>query len=176
MLSLDNAFHDSDVEDFAGHIRRFLKLGSDATIGITAEPKIDGLSLSLRYEFGRLVTAATRGDGTTGENVTLNARTVASIPNVLGGNPPDVLEVRGEVYMSHADFAALNERQAKDGKPVFANPRNAAAGSLRQLDPTITASRPLQFFAYAWGEVGDAFQHKWAWWRLSNPMAFASTR
>ncbi len=153
MLSLDNAFSDEDVRDFVERIRRFLRLPGDAELGITAEPKIDGLSMSLRYEKGRLVTAATRGDGQTGEDVTANARTIADIPNVLSGDFPDVLEVRGEVYMTQQAFLALNERQAAEGKQTYVNPRNTAAGSIRQLDPSVTASRPLHFFAYAWGEV-----------------------
>ena len=152
MLSLSNAFDDEDVADFVTGIRRFLGLAPEAPLAFTAEPKIDGLSLSLRYENGALVHAATRGDGETGEDVTANARTITDIPERLEG-APEVLEVRGEVYMSHVDFAALNQRQAERGGKTFANPRNAAAGSLRQLDPSITAARPLRFFAYAWGET-----------------------
>ncbi len=150
MLSLENAFDREEVEDFVARIRNFLNLSEAAPLAFTAEPKIDGLSLSLRYEKGRLVQAATRGDGEMGENVTENARTIADIPQRLSG-APEILEVRGEVYMSHVDFAALNERQVAAGERLFANPRNAAAGSLRQLDPAITAARPLRFFAYAWG-------------------------
>ncbi|HBS48818.1 MAG TPA: DNA ligase (NAD(+)) LigA [Rhodobacteraceae bacterium] len=152
MLSLGNAFDAEDVRGFDQSIRKYLGLGPDAPLAYTAEPKIDGLSLSLRYEDGRLVQAATRGDGAVGENVTANARTIDDIPERLDG-APDVLEIRGEVYMSHADFAALNERQAAAGDKRFANPRNAAAGSLRQLDPAITRARPLRFFAYGWGEL-----------------------
>jgi DNA ligase (NAD+) len=151
MLSLENAFSDEDIADFAGSVRKFLGLPEDAHLPMTAEPKIDGLSLALRYEGGRLVRAATRGDGAEGENVTANARTIGDIPERLTGDAPEVIEVRGEVYMSREDFAALNARQAEVGGKTFANPRNAAAGSLRQLDPAITASRPLRFFAYAWG-------------------------
>ncbi|WP_411891966.1 NAD-dependent DNA ligase LigA [Yoonia sp. SDW83-1] len=152
MLSLGNAFDDDDVTDFDARIRKYLGLDADAPLIYTAEPKIDGLSLSLRYEAGVLVQAATRGDGTVGENVTANARTIDDIPERIEG-APEVLEVRGEVYMSHADFAALNQRQEAAGGKTFANPRNAAAGSLRQLDASITKSRPLRFFAYAWGEL-----------------------
>ncbi len=153
MLSLANAFATEDVADFVDGLRRFLKLAPDAPLALTAEPKIDGVSLSLRYEEGRLVEAATRGDGAEGENVTANARTIGDIPDRLRGRVPDLLEVRGEVYMRHADFRALNEAQVAKGLKIYANPRNFAAGSLRQLDPGITASRPLRFFAYAWGEV-----------------------
>ncbi|MGK7652895.1 NAD-dependent DNA ligase LigA [Roseovarius sp. B08] len=155
MLSLSNVFDDAEVEEFDDRIRRYLGLKADARLDYTAEPKIDGLSLSLRYEGGRLVQAATRGDGAVGENVTANARTIDDIPVTLT-NAPEVLEVRGEVYMSHADFEALNARQAEAGAKTFANPRNAAAGSLRQLDSSITRARPLRFFAYAWGEVSEA--------------------
>ncbi|MBA5777797.1 NAD-dependent DNA ligase LigA [Stappia sp. F7233] len=156
MLSLDNAFSDEDVRDFVGRVRRFLMLDPlMGAIAVTAEPKIDGLSLSLRYENGALVSAATRGDGTVGENVTANAKTIADIPRRLPEGAPEVVEIRGEVYMAHADFRALNERMAANGGKVFANPRNAAAGSLRQLNPAVTAERPLRFFAYAWGEMSD---------------------
>ncbi|WP_417472180.1 NAD-dependent DNA ligase LigA [Leisingera sp.] len=152
MLSLGNAFEDEDVADFDRSVRKYLGLGADAPLEYTAEPKIDGLSLSLRYEQGQLVQAATRGDGSIGENVTANARTIADIPQQIEG-APEVLEVRGEVYMSHADFEALNARHAERGGKIFANPRNAAAGSLRQLDAEITRARPLRFFAYSWGDV-----------------------
>jgi len=154
MLSLDNAFNDEDVREFEARIRRFLKLGEDAPLAFTAEPKIDGLSLNLRYEDGALKTAATRGDGAVGENVTANVLTVRDIPRSIE-NVSGVLEVRGEIYMAHDDFAALNQSLAADGEEAFANPRNAAAGSLRQIDAAVTASRPLRFFAYAWGDLSE---------------------
>lgn len=154
MLSLANAFSDEDVADFLARIRRFLGLSAQDPLAVLAEPKIDGLSCSLRYEGGRLVRAATRGDGATGEDITANVRTIESVPERLSGQSwPEVLEIRGEVFMRRQDFQKLNERQEAQGKASFKNPRNAAAGSLRQLDPQITAQRPLAFLAYAWGEV-----------------------
>jgi DNA ligase (NAD+) len=156
MLSLGNIFADEEVEEFCARVRRFLALSESAPLDVVAEAKIDGLSCSLRYENGELIQAATRGDGYEGEDVTANVRTVQAIPKRLEG-APKIFEARGEVYMRHADFAALNARQAAAGKPIYANPRNFAAGSLRQLDPRITAERPLAFFAYAWGEISEPF-------------------
>ena len=155
MLSLDNTFSDGDVQDFVASVYRFLGQFPDNSIAFTAEPKIDGLSMSLRYENRRLVTAATRGDGTTGENVTANILTIKEIPTELPAGAPDVVEVRGEVYMAKSDFMALNAQMEAEGKQTYVNPRNTASGSLRQLDPKVTASRNLRFFAYAWGEMSQ---------------------
>ena len=155
MLSLDNTFSDEDVRDFIASVYRFLGRLPDDSIAFTAEPKIDGLSMSIRYENGRLVNAATRGDGTTGENVTANILTIAEIPHRLPAGAPAVAEVRGEVYMAKSDFQALNAQMAAEGKQTYVNPRNTAAGSLRQLDASVTASRKLRFFAYAWGEMSE---------------------
>ncbi len=164
MLSLENAFEEADVRDFFAGVRNFFRrtateaLVAEDTIEIMAEPKIDGLSIALRYQNGRLVLGATRGDGVTGENVTANIRTLATVPEMLAGESwPELIEIRGEVYLERAGFFALNEERAAEGESVFANPRNAAAGSLRQLDPAITARRPLKFFAYAWGETSAPF-------------------
>ncbi len=156
MLSLDNAFEEADAHDFAQRVRRFLKLEADTPLELTAEPKIDGLSANLLFEKGRFVRGATRGDGSVGEDITANLRTLKDVPSRLkGGGAPGLIEVRGEVYMRHGDFLAMNERRIAAGEPPFANPRNAAAGSVRQLDPAITAGRPLRFFAYAWGEMSQ---------------------
>ena len=155
MLSLQNAFDAEEVQDFVDRIRRFLNLKEDEPLAFMAEPKIDGLSMSLRYEDGELAVAATRGDGSEGEDVTANVRTIKEIPHKLRGKVPAVCEIRGEIYMTKPDFLALNKRQAAAEEQVFANPRNSAAGSLRQKDPSVTASRPLHFFAYSWGEIAD---------------------
>ena len=158
MLSLGNVFSVEEAEEFVGRIRRFLDWPAERALALTAEPKIDGLSLSLRYENRRLVSAATRGDGAEGEDVTANVRAVlgtTGIPETLPADAPAIAEIRGEIYLSHADFAAINARQAEIGGKIFANPRNAAAGSLRQIDPAVTGTRPLRFFAYAWGEMSQ---------------------
>ncbi|MEQ8398206.1 NAD-dependent DNA ligase LigA [Thalassobaculum sp.] len=179
MLSLANAFDDEDVHEFARRVRRFLSLAEEDELALVAEPKIDGLSASLRYVDGRLEVGATRGDGTEGENITRNLETLGDVPTALPAGVPGILEVRGEVYMTKDDFVALNERQANAGGKIFANPRNAAAGSLRQLDPTITAARPLRFFAYSWGEISEniadthwEFLEKLeAWGFTTNPLS-----
>ncbi|MGQ2946760.1 NAD-dependent DNA ligase LigA, partial [Blastomonas fulva] len=163
MMSLDNGFSDEDIAEFVAKVRRYLALPEDETLALTAEDKIDGLSLSLRYENGVLVRAATRGDGEVGEDVTANVRMIADIPERLAGKAPAILEIRGEVYMSKADFAALNAAQAERDEKLFANPRNAAAGSLRQKDARVTAARPLRFLAHGWGvasEVPGDTQHE----------------
>lgn len=158
MLSLDNTFSEEDLRDFVSSVYRFLGHLPDDSIAFTAEPKIDGLSMSIRYEKGKLKTAATRGDGTTGENVTANIKTIKEIPNELPADAPDVVEVRGEVYMAKSDFMALNAQMEADGKQTYVNPRNTASGSLRQLDANVTAKRKLRFFAYALGEVSNGGQ------------------
>ena len=179
MLSLGNVFDEAALQKFVEGIRRFLGLPASEALDFTAEPKIDGLSITLRYEGGRLVQGATRGDGYEGENVTANVRTIADIPNAITARGfPDPFELRGEIYMSRAAFQQLNAGQAERGERLFANPRNAAAGSLRQLDPSITAKRPLRFFAYGWGEVADlpaetqwdAYQILRAWGFPLNPL------
>ena len=155
MLSLRNAFDEEGVAEFVQSVRRFLNLAAEAPLAMTAEAKIDGLSIALRYEGGRLVQGATRGDGREGENVTRNIETVESVPKRLAGAAPDVLEVRGEIYMAHGEFQRLNDEREREGLPLYANPRNSAAGSVRQLDPAVTAGRRLRFFAYGWGEVSE---------------------
>ena len=162
MLSLSNVFEEEEVREFIARIRRFLGLDEDDPIEIVAEPKIDGLSGSLRYENRKFLLGATRGDGTEGEDITANLRTLKDIPKTLPKDAPDILEVRGEIFMTRDDFFALNKRQEEAGEKIFANPRNAAAGSVRQLDPSISARRPLRFFGYAYGEV-SALKVKTHW-------------
>jgi DNA ligase (NAD+) len=179
MLSLDNAFDEEDVREFFGRIRRFLGLAADEPVEIVAEPKIDGLSITLRYERGKFIRGATRGDGETGEDVTENLKTLHDVPPLLKGRSlPEFMDVRGEVYLPRKDFEKLNAQREKDGESLFANPRNAAAGSLRQLDPEITAKRPLRFFAYQWGELSktpkthwEFLEHLRAWGFHVNPLA-----
>ncbi|MGH6977367.1 MAG: NAD-dependent DNA ligase LigA, partial [Stellaceae bacterium] len=186
MLSLDNAMNEDEVREFFKSVRNFFRAPVDVkrvepdSIAVMAEPKIDGLSCSLRYERGKLTLGATRGDGVTGEDVTRNVETLHTIPKRLAGHGwPDIIEVRGEVYMEHPGFTALNRERKQAGEPLFANPRNAAAGSLRQLDPAITARRPLKFFAYAWGEASkpfakshaDALKQLKAWGFATDPHA-----
>ncbi len=177
MLSLDNAFADEEAVEFDARIRRFLRLSSDETVGYTAEPKIDGLSCSIRYERGLLVQAATRGDGKVGEDVTRNVRTIDDVPKQLAGAGwPDVIEIRGEIYLGHDGFRALNAAATEAGQKLYANPRNAAAGSLRQIDPKITASRPLRFFAYAWGLHSDGFaETQWGALKLLKAWGLQTT-
>jgi len=171
MLSLDNAFSDEDTAEFDARVRRFLRL-SEEPVAYTAEPKIDGLSCSIRYENGQLVQAATRGDGRVGEDVTANVRTIGDIPKRLTGSGwPDIMEIRGEIYLGHEEFTALNDAAAASGQKTYANPRNAAAGSLRQIDPKITAGRPLRFFAYAWGLISAPFA-KTQWEALATLKAW----
>jgi DNA ligase (NAD+) len=176
MLSLDNAFSDEDTAEFDARVRRFLRL-SEEPVAYTAEPKIDGLSCSIRYEQGQLVRAATRGDGRVGEDVTANVRTLGEIPKRLqGAGWPELIEVRGEIYLGHEEFAALNAAAAEAGQKTYANPRNAAAGSLRQIDAKITAARPLRFFAYAWGELSAPFaQTQWEALRKLKAWGFQTT-
>ncbi|MFI4951179.1 MAG: NAD-dependent DNA ligase LigA [Caulobacterales bacterium] len=177
MLSLDNAFSDEDAAEFDARVRRFLRLGEEP-VAYTAEPKIDGLSCSIRYEAGVLVRAATRGDGRVGEDVTANVRTIGEIPGRLAGPGwPDVVEIRGEVYLARDEFTAMNAAAEAAGQRTYANPRNAAAGSLRQIDPKVTASRPLRFFAYAWGELSDPFaQTQWEALQALKAWGFQTTR
>jgi DNA ligase (NAD+) len=180
MLSLGNAFSTEDVTEFVAGVRRFLKLGPEEPVELAAEPKIDGLSANLRYENGAFAQGATRGDGAVGEDITANLRTIADVPQRLKGkNIPRLIEVRGEVYIARRDFLKMNQEREEEGEPVFANPRNAAAGSVRQLDPAITAKRPLRFFAYAWGEASDVpaethwdMVHRFSAWGFeTNPLA-----
>jgi len=183
MLSLGNAFGEEDIGEFLTRIRRFLSLDADDMLDIVAEPKIDGLSVSLRYENGKFVRGATRGDGNEGEDITANLRTIADIPDALTGDAPDIVEIRGEVYLPRSAFRALNENQEAEGAKIFANPRNAAAGSLRQLDISVTAKRPLRMFAYAWGDMSAdvaetqmGFLERVAAWRFQiNPLSRVCT-